>query len=106
MGRRPRPTYFRPRWPNDRAGARRWAGGRNEISARLSHGVRAWCRGTIPRPPDPRRATAPRRDRLTTRPAREPDLTGPSLRGGEPAALWMATGPGTNACRDGPGPVP
>ena len=69
--------------------------------------------GLVPRhhpsgPPDPRQAAAPKEGehRPTTRPSREPCLTGPSLRGGEPAASRMATGLGTNEYRDRPGRCP
>src|SRR6516165_9850441 len=53
-------------------------------------------------------AALPRRrsNRLTTRPDREPGLTGPSRRGGEPDAFRMATDPGTDKYRDRPGHGP
>ena len=41
--------------------------------------------------------------RPTTRPGREPCLTGLSLGGDEPADFRLATGPGTNEYRDRPG---
>src|SRR5262249_26071210 len=53
--------------------------------------------------PTPAGAPRRRRERQTTRPAREPSRTGPCLRAGEPAELRMATGPGTNEYRDRPG---
>src|SRR5262245_24816690 len=92
---------------NCRAAPRRWVGGRDEISAQLSQLQRAWCRSTIPRSTRP----PPRRPgeggiRRTTRPARELCLTGRLPRGGEPADLRMATGPGTNEYRDRPGRRP
>jgi len=58
----------------------------------------------LPTPAGPPPRT--RRDRLTTRPARAPRLTGLSLGGDEPAAFRMATEPGTPEYRDRPGRCP
>ena len=56
--------------------------------------------------PTPAGAPRRRRNRRTTRPAREPSLTGPSSCRGEPADLRMATAPGTDEYRDRPGRCP
>src|SRR5271168_2893320 len=53
--------------------------------------------------PPPSRGPPRRRNRPTTRPDREPTLTGLSPRGDEPAVLRLATGPGTYEYRDRPG---
>ena len=93
---------------HDRAAARGRVGGRNEIGARPSQVMRAWRRGAIPKSsrPPPNRGPPRRRNRPTTRPGREPCLTGLSLGGDEPAVFRLATGPGTNEYRDRPGLVP
>src|SRR6516165_7203908 len=55
-------------------------------------------------PPDPHRSAAENRsNRLTTRPDREPGLTGHSFRGVSPTHYRMATVPGTHEYRDRPG---
>jgi hypothetical protein len=78
------PACDRPRW-TDQAAARRWVGGQTR-SAEAVSGYRARCRGTVPRPPDPRRTAAGIRSvRPTTRPGREPNPTGRPVRGASPA---------------------
>ena len=103
MGRRPRPLL--PSAVAHRAAPRRRVGGQ----ARSAEAVSVMT-GLVPRhhprSARPRHSAPEGGHRPTTRPAREPCLTGPSLRGGEPAALRMATGPGTNAYRDRPGHRP
>ena len=104
----PAAPAFSDRGGHDRAAARGRVGGRNEIGARPSHVVAGLAPRRHPKVhptpagPRPRR----RRNRPTTRPAREPCLTGLSLGGDEPAVFRMATAPGTNEYRDRPGLVP
>jgi hypothetical protein len=105
MGRRPRP-------PSDcggpTTGPRPGGGSGDERDQRAAvPSKRAWCRSTLPRStrPPPERPGAGGK-RRTTRPAREPSRTGPSLGGGEPAELRRATEPGPNAYRDRPGRCP
>ena len=89
-----------------RSGGR--SGDVNEIGARPSPVVRAWRRSAIPtssRPPSDR-GPQRRRSRLTTRPRREPYLTGLSLGGDEPAVFRLAAKRGTNEYRDRPRLVP
>jgi len=93
------------------------SGGPREHAADVGRGTRRDQREAVsvntglvpkhhPRSPRPPPQRARRRKRRTTRPAREPSLTGPCPRGGEPAAFRMATEPGTNAYRDRPGRCP
>ena len=107
MGRRPRPL-FPTAAVHDRAAARGRVGGRNEIGARPSHSSAGLAPRRHPKStrPPPDRGPPRRRNRPTTRPGREPCLTGLSLGGDEPAVFRMATAPGTNEYRDRPGLVP
>jgi len=104
MGRRPRPLL--PSAVVHRATPRRWVGGqaRSARSCLKENGLGA----EAPSPVHPTPAAAPRRrrQRPTTRPAREPCLTGPFLGEGEPADVRLATESGTNAYRDRSGRCP
>jgi hypothetical protein len=105
MGRRPCPLTV-PRW-NQRQ--RRTGGSGNGTGSARSCPKKT---GSVPKHPPkfsrrpPQRRLRRRGHRLTTRPDREPGLTGPSLRGGEPDVFRMATDPGTDKYRDRPGPCP
>src|SRR5436309_13703819 len=97
MGRRPRPPYQRTAVAQT-TGPRPGGGSGDETRSargRLSeYGLGAEAPSQVlptPAGPRPRR----RRDRLTTRPAREPVLTGPYHPGGETAALSLAPHLGT-----------
>ena len=83
---------------------RRRVGGSNGLSAKLSQGNGLGAEAPSQNPPDPHQSAAPsiRRSRLTTRPDREPGLTGHSLRGVSSPHFRMATDPGTNEYRDRP----
>ena len=95
MGRRPRPLYLADRGASG-AAARGGSGDVNEIGATPSPEYGLGAEAPSQRPPDPRRTAAPEEGghRLTTRPRREPCLTGLSLGGDEPAAFRMAAEPG------------
>ena len=105
MGRRPCPPV--PSAVVRRDTPRRWVGGRTGSARSCPKKT-----GLVPEHhpkvhPTPAAAPRPRRsDRLTTRPAREPSLTGPFLGEGEPADLRMATASGTTVYRDRPGRCP
>src|SRR5262249_13668904 len=113
------------RWPRPpspsavawRATPRRWVGGHNESSVKLSqvNGLGAEALSQVP--PTPPAAPRRRRKRLTTHPGREPSRTGPLPGAGESAAFeWprsrermgIGTGrgvaPGTAALVRGVGP--
>jgi hypothetical protein len=85
------------------AAPRRWVGGLNGLSAKLSQGNGLGAEAPSQNPPDPHRSAARRirRSRLTTRPDREPGLTGHSPWRVSPPALSNGHGHG-NECVSGP----